>query len=612
MSEIRFNGVGRTTFFSEETLIRTTVTAAELTSLAVINVTVFNPAPAGGTSGSATFSIVNPLPVTTLVTPTQFVVGSTTQEINVMGTDFVPSSVGLWNGNPRTTNFVSSTELTVSIPASDLTTAGDNNFAVMTPAPGGGTSTTTVISVVNPQPVLVQLLPPSVVAGSPDFLLTVNGTDFINGIQLLWNGSPRASTFVNSTQFTALIPAADVASPGGVEISARNPAPALADASTAGFTVTGAPFAPGGSEEFSNSWRVTGPLNIGRTALTATRLQNGAVLITGGHALFADGQIGSPLAASELFDPVTGTWQVAGNMQIARVGHSATFVPWLDVSGSPVDGLVLVIGGDSGGGLSAARTAEMFSARDRRWRSIEAPLFGHIGHTATLLADGRVLVVGGEDGSGAVTSAVEIYDPRTGLWTAVASLNTPRSAHTAELLNDGRVMIIGGRNLTSSLTSIEIFDPGSGSWSESAPLGLARNGHTSTLLADGRVLVAGGATESTAATAELFDPLSGKWTDAGKLNAGRSGHVAATLADGRILIGGGQDSDGNILTSCETFDPRTGKWTSAARLNYSRTGHAALVLENGRILVAGGRTGTSKSRDDAPPANPRSHVQRQR
>jgi hypothetical protein len=97
-SEIRFNGVGRATSFSEETQIRTTVTAAELASLAVISVTVFNPAPAGGTSAAFTLSIVNPAPVTTLVDPTQIVVGSSAQVINVTGTDFLPSMFGLWNG----------------------------------------------------------------------------------------------------------------------------------------------------------------------------------------------------------------------------------------------------------------------------------------------------------------------------------------------------------------------------------------------------------------------------------------------------------------------------------------------------------------------------------
>jgi hypothetical protein len=129
-----------------------------------------------------------------------------------------------------------------------------------------------------------------------------------------------------------------------------------------------------------------------------------------------------------------------------------------------------------------------------------------------------VLIVGGEDGSGAVTSAAEIFDPRTGQWTAVASLNTPRTEHSAELLRDGRVMIIGGRNLTSALAGIEIFDPERGSWTDASGLGLARKGHSSTLLADGRVLVVGGAMADTGASAEVFDPSSGKWEDAGRLS----------------------------------------------------------------------------------------------
>src|SRR5436190_23571104 len=80
------------------------------------------------------------------------------------------------------------------------------------------------------------------------------------------------------------------------------------------------------------------------------------------------------------------------------------------------------------------------------------------GHTATVLADGRVLIVGGQDGSG-VLSAAEIYDPVTQSFQLAGSLAAARYGHTATLLADGRVLIAGGADATGPLSSAEIFDP---------------------------------------------------------------------------------------------------------------------------------------------------------
>src|SRR5262245_7968846 len=126
---------------------------------------------------------------------------------------------------------------------------------------------------------------------------------------------------------------------------------------------------------------------------------------------------------------------------------------------------------------------------------------GRRGHTATTLADGRVLIIGGGNENGAVNDS-EIYDPVSRKFSLAAKSLVARSAHTATRLDDGRVLIIGGRNHGNALSSTEIYDPATGSFTDGPALNHARASHSATVLADGRILIAGGDGEG---TAEIFD-----------------------------------------------------------------------------------------------------------
>ena len=106
-------------------------------------------------------------------------------------------------------------------------------------------------------------------------------------------------------------------------------------------------------------------------------------------------------------------------------------------------------------------------------------------HTATLLANGKVLVAGGGDN----LATAELYDPATGTWTFTGSLNAGRGAHTAALLSDGKVLVAGGGD---NLATAELYDPATGTWTFTGSLNAGRYLHTSTLLTNGRVLIAGG------------------------------------------------------------------------------------------------------------------------
>jgi hypothetical protein len=152
-----------------------------------------------------------------------------------------------WNGSSRATTFGSASQLTASIPASDLVTAGPAQVTVFTPAPGGGTSgaMSFTVTAVNPVPVLSSLVPSSIKQDGPAFTLTVTGSGFVPASVVRWNGSSRATTFVNATQLTATILAADLASiPGSLpiartaQVTVFTPAPGGGTSTALSFTIT--------------------------------------------------------------------------------------------------------------------------------------------------------------------------------------------------------------------------------------------------------------------------------------------------------------------------------------------------------------------------------------
>ncbi len=210
-----------------------------------------------------------------------------------------------------------------------------------------------------------------------------------------------------------------------------------------------------------------------------------------------------------------------------------------------------------------------------------------LGHTATALADGKVLIAGGTDAGGIILASAVVYDPAAGTFTATSPMTTARTNHTATLLLDGRVLITGG---SGGGVSAELFDPATATFSPTGSMSDARFwGHTANLLGDGTVLIAGGTNSATTfASAEIYDPATGIFTPTGSLGTPRQGHTATGLPDGTILIAGGGDGGFNVYDTAEIYDPIGGIFTPTSSMGTARQSHAATALADGRVLITGG------------------------
>ncbi len=230
------------------------------------------------------------------------------------------------------------------------------------------------------------------------------------------------------------------------------------------------------------------------------------------------------------------------------------------------------------------------------WEATGSLNVARMGHTATLLPDGRVLAVGGTED---VARSAEIYDPASRAWTLVAPLHHARTHHSATVLRDGRVLVVGGAYAFAPQgpqaflidDTAEIYDPAADTWTLiDGPL-TPRIETSATLLPDGRVLVAGGVDvwDEALSTCELYDPATNRWEPADSFGNGW-GHTATALADGRVLVVGGFDDDWELLPIgyASLYDPQTGRWSSAGELKEARALHAATLLADGRVLVTGG------------------------
>ena len=315
---------------------------------------------------------------------------------------------------------------------------------------------------------------------------------------------------------------------------------------------------------------------------TAVVLRDGNVLVLG------DG-------SSAIFSPAAGTFRPSARMTTDRVQQTATLLR---------DGRVLVVGGSGPGGGATLASAEIFDPDAGSWAQVGSMSGPRAQHTATLLTDGRVLITGGWNDSGDPLVATEVFDPSTGTFSPAGGMSIEagtigggRSAHTATLLPDGRVLVVGGVPSgvdPGRLANAELYDPTADRFLPTGSLVTGRYEHSAVALADGRVLVAGGSNDlGSPLSAEIYDPATGTFAVAASASEPHVGPMVR-LVDGRVLIAGGQPEifDPVSTTPVAVPTPRADRtFTQAAEPIRTRTNHTAIRLPDGRVLIVGGYGG---------------------
>ena len=301
------------------------------------------------------------------------------------------------------------------------------------------------------------------------------------------------------------------------------------------------------SGQSTGTFSPTGRMSVARAFHTATLLPDGKVLIAGGRVNGVQDYRGTVTGSAELYDPATGTFSPTGSMTVPRVWHSATLLP---------NGKVLIVGRDWMAGDD--RTAELYDPATGRFSRTGDTLSAQYGATATLLKNGKVLIAGGLTPTQAnyvEVSTPELYDPSTGTFAQTGTF----------------------------------VGPGDGFWVRGGP-----NSPAVTMMTDGRVLFAA------EPFSEVYDPVKQRFTATGamKTTCGPfqwvpnyiSNRTATLLPTGEVLVAGGGHEDCGRFADAERYDPASDTFALLPPMSRRRVFHTATRLLDGTVLIAGGES----------------------
>ena len=299
----------------------------------------------------------------------------------------------------------------------------------------------------------------------------------------------------------------------------------------------------------------------------ATLLQSGKVLIAGGTTELPPAGGGSyrpkGLVSAEIFDPETGISTQTGDLTATSREDRGILLS---------DGRVLILP------WMGRFPIEMYDPHSGRFDDVAIVPWSIGPRTATLLPNGEVFL----------TSYLHagVFDPTKGTFSATFAMYPTRTGHTATLLKDGRVLIVGGQIFGGDtwLIGLNLFyDPSTGAFSEAGNLQFDRINHKAVLLQDGRVLIVGGydGPGTRVQTAEIYDPETNTFSPAGI--SAMNPMAALLLPSGRVFLI--HHDNGNIVL----YNPDTQAISPTGHsIGPWRWGATATLLDDGRVVIAGG------------------------
>lgn len=393
------------------------------------------------------------------------------------------------------------------------------------------------------------------------------------------------------------------------------------------------------AEAADETWRAADASGVARSAHTATPLDDGRVLVAGGHSAYNFSyntccEIDA-MATAELYNPAAPAGANSSStspLNLARTQHTAVKLP---------NGKVLVAGGlgDSSNDVApyqvdVRRQIEIYDPATAIWAlKISADCLPRAMHTATVLDETHVLLAGGVDAAGVPTNTAEVYDVAKDACVPTTSMTKIRAEHTATFLsgtpeqcgaNCGKVLVAGGVGVIgdgAAHRSAELFTfaAGAGAWTATTPMNEinGRQSHTATLLESGGVFVAGGFNRSprepvrVTNSTETFNPATGVWTTRCEMTTPRYLHTATKLNNGKVILAGGNENvtqdtsteskidDPNsspdlALASAEVYDPWANPPTcsATASMGEARLNHTSTLITdtngNDAVLAFGG------------------------
>jgi YVTN family beta-propeller protein len=226
------DGAERDFDYIEQSKVELDFNSTELEVGSEKEIAAYNSPPGGGISDTAVFTVLNPVPVLTSISPTAAEI-NTSVTLTLSGEGFVKTSQVLFNGQQLSVTYVDSNTLQVEIPP--VAVPGGYSVEVVSPTPGGGTSNTVVFTALNPVPVLTSISPTEVEINTFTTLV-LSGENFVNTSQVVFDGQPLETAYVNGTELTAQVPVSLIPEAGTYSVTVVTPAPGGGESEAATFT----------------------------------------------------------------------------------------------------------------------------------------------------------------------------------------------------------------------------------------------------------------------------------------------------------------------------------------------------------------------------------------